>query len=110
MIHFGSTQKMSILKFKPEHKKREIKNLKDRISVISQNNNKSALKMSTDNLNEIYQDCWLCYEDGTRFLIRTQMGEKCITPTSNPFWKMPEDVDSRVEAITQEATKKLASK
>ena len=66
--------------------------------------------MSLENLHKIYLSCWLCYEDSTRSLIQTQMEEKCLTPDSSPFWKMPKDADSRVETMTQEATKKIATK
>ena len=66
--------------------------------------------MCLEKQNQIYHGCWLCYEDGTRCLIQTQMGKKCLIPTFNPFWKLPEHVDSKVETMTQEASKKITIK
>ena len=31
-------------------------------------------------------------KDGTNCLIKK--GERCLVPTSNPFWKDPEDIES----------------
>ena len=48
-------------------------------------------------LENSHDRCWLVHEDGTRCIIQSQMGEKCVVPTCYPFWKMPKDVDSKVE-------------
>ena len=62
--------------------------------------------MSQDGL---YHGCWTVFEDGTRCLIKSNWGG-CICPTDDPFWKRPQDVESRVEILTEEMDKKLASK
>ena len=60
--------------------------------------------------NDLYHGCWTVFEDGTRCLIKSSWGEKCICPTNDPFWKRTQDVVSRVETMTEEMDKKLASK
>ena len=63
--------------------------------------------MFSKDLHDIYHGCWLVYEDGTRCIIQSQMGGQCLTPTCYPFWKLPKDLDSKVETMTQEVLKKL---
>ena len=63
--------------------------------------------MSSKDLHDIYHSCWLVYKDGTRCIIQSQMGEKCVMPTCYPFWKLPKEVDSKVKTMTQEVSKKL---
>ena len=60
--------------------------------------------------NGLYHGCWTVFEDGTRCLIKSSWGEKFLCPTNNPFWKRLQDVESRVETMTEEMDKKLASK
>ena len=53
---------------------------------------------------QIYHKCFTKDRDGTNKLI--QKGKACITPTSNPFWKYPEDVHSGVRTYLQEKNQK----
>ena len=52
----------------------------------------------------IFHGCFTKNRDGTNRLI--EKGKACITPTSNPFWKYPEDVHSGVRTRLQEKNKK----
>ena len=53
---------------------------------------------------QIFHGCFTKNRDGTNRLI--EKGKACITPTSNPFWKYPEDVHSGVRTCSQEKNKK----
>ena len=41
--------------------------------------------------NEIYHGCTTRYANGKRKLIDFCKCERCLIPTSNPFWKQPSD-------------------
>ena len=57
--------------------------------------------------NGKYHDCFTVYKDGTQLLINYELDERCILPTSDPFWKRVEDVNFKIQTIGQEAKKKL---
>ena len=42
----------------------------------------------------LYHGCGRCYLDGTNELIADNEG--CTMPTSNPFWKRPENSSNRI--------------
>ena len=44
--------------------------------------------------NKVFHGCFNENRDGTNRVIAP--GEKCITPTSEPFWKYPEDIFASV--------------
>ena len=60
--------------------------------------------------DDLYHGCWTVYEDGTRCLIKSNWGKKCVCPTNYLFWKLLEDLESRVQTMSEEMGKKLASK
>ena len=41
-------------------------------------------------MNQIYHGCFTKNADGTNKIILA--GERCLCPTSKPFWEFPEDV------------------
>ena len=41
---------------------------------------------------KIFHGCFTKNKDGTNRLIKK--GERCLVPTSNPFWNNPEDIES----------------
>ena len=41
-------------------------------------------------MNQIYHGCFTKNADGTNKIILA--GERCLCPTSKPFWKFPEDI------------------
>ena len=43
----------------------------------------------------LYHGCEHKHKDGTRMLIGKR--KDCVLSTDYPFWKLPEDTDSRVE-------------
>ena len=53
---------------------------------------------------QIFHGCFTKNRDGTNRLI--EKGKACITPTSNPFRKYPEDVHSGVRTCSQEKNQK----
>ena len=55
----------------------------------------------------LYHRCSTAYKDGTRMLIGK--GQDCVLSTNYPFWKIPEDIDSKVETRSMLKRKKLAS-
>ena len=55
----------------------------------------------------LYHGCSTVYKDGTRMLIGK--GQDCELSTDYPFWKLPKDIDSKVETRSMLKRKKLAS-
>ena len=49
--------------------------------------------------NKVFHGCFNENRDGTNRVIAP--GEKCITPTSEPFWKYPEDIFASVRTRSQ---------
>ena len=47
------------------------------------------------------------YKDGTRMFIGK--GQDCVLSTNYPFWKLPKDIESKVETRSMLKRKKLAS-
>ena len=47
------------------------------------------------------------YKDSTRMLIGK--GEDCVLSTNYPFWKLPKDIESKVETRSMLKRKKLVS-
>ena len=43
----------------------------------------------------LYHGCSTVYKDGTRMLIGK--GQSCVLSTNSPFWKLPKDIESKVE-------------
>ena len=43
----------------------------------------------------LYHGCSTVYKDGTRMLIGKE--QDCVLSTDCPFWKLPKDIDSKVE-------------
>ena len=62
----------------------------------------NLLKMEKS--ERIYRGCFTKNRDGTNRLIKK--GKACITLTSKPFWKNPEDVFSGVKTRSQEKKSK----
>ena len=54
----------------------------------------------------LYHGCSTVYKDGTRMLIMKR--QDCVFSTNYPFWKLPKDVDSKVETRSMLKRKKLA--
>ena len=50
--------------------------------------------------NKVFHGCFDKNRDSTNRVIAP--GEKCITPTSEPFWKYPEDIFASVRTRSQE--------
>ena len=51
-------------------------------------------------MNQIYQGCFTRNAVGTNRVILA--GERCICPTSEPFWRFPEDIlDLEVKTCSQ---------
>ena len=50
--------------------------------------------------NKVFHGCFNENRDDTNRVIAP--GEKCITPTSEPFWKYPEDIFASVRTRSQE--------
>ena len=50
--------------------------------------------------NKVFHGCFNKNRDGTNRVITP--GEKCITQTSEPFWKYPEDIFASVRTRSQE--------
>ena len=61
-----------------------------------------------DQKNKVFHGCFDKNRDGTNRLIA--YGEKRLTPTDQPFWKFPEDVDSGVRTRSQEKEQKKVTK
>ena len=55
----------------------------------------------------LYQGCSTVYKDGTRMLIGK--GQDCVLSTDYPFWKLPKDIESKVETRSMLKRKKLTS-
>ena len=55
----------------------------------------------------LYHGCWTVYKDGTRMLIGK--GQDCMLSTDYPLWKLPKDIDLRVEMRSMLKRKKLVS-
>ena len=55
----------------------------------------------------LYHGCSTVYKDGTRMLIGK--GQDCVLSIDYPFWKLPEDTESKVETRSMLERKKLAS-
>ena len=55
----------------------------------------------------LYHGCSTVYKDGTRMLIGKR--QDCVLSTDYPFWKLPEDIDSKVETRSMVKSKKLTS-
>ena len=55
----------------------------------------------------LYHNCSTVYKDGTRMLIGK--GQDCVLSTDCPFWKLPKDIESKVETRSMLKRKKLAS-
>ena len=65
--------------------------------------------ISVCNHNGRYHDCWTVFKDGTHCLINYDLGEKYVLLTNDPLWKRPEDVDFKIQTMTQETNKRLAT-
>ena len=61
-----------------------------------------------DQKSKVFHGCFTKDRDGTNQLI--DCGEKCLTPTDQPFWKFPEDVSSGVKIRSQEKEQKKVTK
>ena len=55
---------------------------------------------------EIYHSCATGNKDETRILIDFENGEKCLLPTSYPFWKNPEDCCNKC-VLTRSSAQKI---
>ena len=55
----------------------------------------------------LYHGCSTVYKDGTRMLIGK--GQGFVLSTNYPFWKLPKDIESKVETRSMLKRKKLAS-
>ena len=55
----------------------------------------------------LYHGCSTVYKDGTRMLIGK--GQDCVLSTNYLFWKLPEEVESKIETRSMLKRKKLAS-
>ena len=56
----------------------------------------------------VFHGCFNKNRDGTNRLIAP--GQKCITPTSEPFWKFPQDITSGVRTRSQEQKQKKVTR
>ena len=56
-----------------------------------------------DKKNKVFHGCFTKNKDGKNCTIGR--GEQCLTPTSRPFWKYPEDISSCVRTRSQEKKK-----
>ena len=61
-----------------------------------------------DQKNNVFHGCFNKNRDGTNRLIAP--GQKCITPTSEPFWKFPQDITSGVRTRSQEQKQKKVTR
>ena len=61
-----------------------------------------------DQKNNVFHGCFNKNKDGTNRLIAP--GQKCITPTSEPFWKFPQDITSGVRTRCQEQKQKRVTR
>ena len=61
-----------------------------------------------DQKSKVFHSCFTKNRDGANCLIGC--GEKCLTPTDQPFWKFPEDVSSNVRTRSQEKEQKKVTK
>ena len=57
---------------------------------------------------KVFHGCFTKNKDGTNRIIGR--GEQCLTPTSRPFWKYPEDISSSVRNWSQEKKQKKITK
>ena len=55
----------------------------------------------------LYHGCSAVYKDGTRML--TGKGKDCVLSTNYHFWKLPEDIESKIETRSMLKRKKIAS-
>ena len=55
----------------------------------------------------LYHGCCTVYKYSTRMLIRK--GQDCVLSTNYLFWKLPEEVESKIETRSMLIRKKLAS-
>ena len=55
----------------------------------------------------LYHGCSTVYKDSTRMLIGK--GQDCVLSTDYPFWKLPEDIESKIETRSMLKRKKIAS-
>ena len=61
-----------------------------------------------DKKNKVFHGCFTKNKDGKNCTIGR--GEQCLTPTSRPFWKYPEDISSCVRTCSQEKKQKKVTK
>ena len=61
-----------------------------------------------DQKNNVFHGFFNKNRDGTNRLIAP--GQKCITPTSEPFWKFPQDITSGVRTRSQEQKQKKVTR
>ena len=57
---------------------------------------------------KVFHGCFTKNKDGTNQII--DQGEQCLTPTSRPFWKYPEDISGSVRNRSQEKKQKKITK
>ena len=57
---------------------------------------------------KVFHGCFTKNKDGTNRI--NGRGEQCLTPTSRPFWKYPEDISSSVRNRSQEKKQKKSYK
>ena len=55
----------------------------------------------------LYHSCSTVYKDGTGMLIGK--GQDCVLSTDYLFWKLPKDIESKVETRSMLKRKKLPS-
>ena len=53
----------------------------------------------------LYHGCSTVYKDGTRML--TGKGQDCVLSANYPFWKLSEDVESKIETRSMLKRKNL---
>ena len=54
----------------------------------------------------LYHGCSTVYKNGTKMLIGK--GQDCVLATIYPFWKLPEDTESKIETRSMLKRKKIA--
>ena len=62
------------------------------IKLLLHTSFKKNLAVKMNKIEKIFHSCFTKNKDGTNRLIKK--GERCLVPTSNPFWKFPEDIES----------------
>ena len=75
------------------------------INLLLHTSFKKNLAVKMNKIEKIFHSCFTKNKDGTNRLIKK--GERCLVPTSNPFWKYLEDIEScGVRTRSQEKNQK----